>query len=276
MDIGARGDPGPVGMIWWTRWAAGRKAMLWRLAQGWRAIAAGFLVAAAGTMQSVPPITADGASACERAGLDAEHRLNLPSGLLLAIGVVESGRRDPATGRVAAWPWTITANGVGQAFESQTEAMAATRELQGRGVASVDVGCFQINLRQHPAAFTDLDEAFDPQANAAYAARFLVELRTRTGSWENAVAAYHSASPGLGGPYRDRVLASLTQTDTLPLAVTPNVERMLVWTPTPATNRMQVWTPDAPGMAPSIISFGPPAGGSPPTVPIIKILKPAN
>jgi hypothetical protein len=247
-----------------------------RISQVWWAIAAGFLVAAAGTMQPLPPMSADGAPACQRAGLDAEHELNLPPGLLLAIGAVESGRRDPLTGRVAAWPWTITANGAGQAFENQAEAAAATRALQARGVTSIDVGCFQINLHHHPAAFTDLDEAFDPQANAAYAARFLSALRTRTGSWENAVAAYHSATPELGGPYRDRVLASLTGAGMLPAAVVANVARVLVWTPPPATGRMQVWTPDAPGLAPGVISFGPPTRESSPTPSIIKILRPAN
>jgi hypothetical protein len=250
--------------------------MVSRFAQGWRAIAAGFLLAAAGAMQPVLAMEADGATACQRAGLDAEHQFNLPPGLLLAIGVVESGRRDPTTGRVAAWPWTITANGVGQAFESRAEVTVATRALQERGVTSIDVGCFQVNLRQHPTAFAGLDEAFDPQANAAYAARFLVALRTRTGSWENAVAAYHSASPERGGPYRDRVLAGLTRTTMLAAAVVPNVERVLVWTPTPATSPMRVWTPNAPGLAPSIISFETSSGGLPPPMSIIKILKPVN
>jgi len=249
--------------------------MVSRFRQVWWAIAAGFLVAAAGTMQPVLPITADGAAACQRAGLAAEHALNLPPGLLHAIGVVESGRRDPMTGQVSAWPWTVTANGAGQAFDSQAEAAAATRALQAHGVTSIDVGCFQINLHHHPAAFTDLDEAFDPPANAAYAARFLSALRTRTGSWENAVAAYHSATPELGGPYRDRVLASLTGTDMLPAAVVPNGERVLVWTPPPATGRVHVWTPNAPGLAPGVISFGPAPAGPPLPVAMVKILKPA-
>jgi len=161
-------------------------------------------------------------------------------------------------------------------FESLAEAEAATRVLQGRGVTSIDVGCFQINLHYHPAAFTGLDEAFDPQANAAYAARFLSELRTRTGSWEGAVAAYHSTTPERGGPYRDRVLASLTQADMPPIATGPRVARVMVWAPTPVTNRMQVWTPNPAGMAPSIISFGPTSTELPTPVPTIKVLKPAT
>jgi hypothetical protein len=249
--------------------------MVSRFGRGWRATAAGFLMAAAGAIQPVLAMEAGGAAACQRAGLDAERELKLPPGLLLAIGVVESGRWDPITGRVAAWPWTVTANGVGQVFDSPAEATAATRALQERGVTSVDVGCFQVNLHYHPTAFAALDEAFDPQANAAYAGRFLLALRTRTGSWENAVAAYHSASPERGGPYRDRVLAGLTQTNMLPVAVGPRVERVMVWTPAPVTNQVQVWKPNAPGLAPSIISFGPPSSRLPTPVPIIKILKPA-
>ena len=131
----------------------------------------------------------------------------MPPGLLLAIGVVESGRFDPATGRKAPWPWTIDANGAGQAFAGLADATAAVRTLQERGVASIDVGCFQINLHNHPAAFANLEEAFDPPANAAYAARFLSLLHTRTGSWEAATAAYHSSTPRLGDSYRDTVLA---------------------------------------------------------------------
>jgi hypothetical protein len=65
----------------------------------------------------------------------------------------------------------------------------------------------QVNLLQHPDAFPDLRTAFDPLANVAYGARFLAALRERTGSWERAVERYHSAEPGVGGPYRERVEA---------------------------------------------------------------------
>ena len=54
--------------------------------------------------------------------------------------------------------------------------MAAVRAMQANGVRSIDVGCGQINLMYHPDAFPNLELAFDPQANAAYAARFLKAL----------------------------------------------------------------------------------------------------
>ena len=51
------------------------------------------------------------------------------------------------------------------------------RAVQAQGVRSIDIGCMQVNLMHHPNAFATLDAAFDPLANALYAARFLTELR---------------------------------------------------------------------------------------------------
>ncbi len=144
---------------------------------------------------------------CEAAGAEAERAWQLPPGLLAAIGRTESGRYDPATGKVAAWPWTINAAGVGRYFDGSATAVAAVRDLQMQGVRLIDVGCFQIDLFYHPDAFTTLEDAFDARNNANYAARFLSELYGRTGSWEAAVADYHSAVPEEGGPYRTRVMA---------------------------------------------------------------------
>jgi hypothetical protein len=59
----------------------------------------------------------------------------------------------------------------------------------------------------HPNAFPTLELAFDPQANAAYAARFLKELFAQTGDWNKATGMYHSATPELGAEYQRQVLA---------------------------------------------------------------------
>ena len=87
-------------------------------------------------------------------------------------------------------------------FRTKAEAIARVRQLQSQGVRSIDVGCLQINLMYHPDAFRDLDEAFDPLANARYAVDFLTSLKEKTGSWEQASAAYHSFNPELGSAYR--------------------------------------------------------------------------
>ena len=193
---------------------------------------------------------------CQDAGTDAEREHNLPSGLLLAIGLVESGRVDPQTGRVAAWPWTINAAGIGRMFNTAEEASGATRTLLAQGIVSVDVGCFQINLMHHPRAFASLEEAFSPRANASYAARFLTELRASTGSWEAAIAAYHSADAERGGQYRDRVLARWSSPMRVQ-AATPPVDRILAWLPVQAGRPMQILTPSNRGMAPTTIRILP-------------------
>ena len=235
----------------------------------WWSAVVGLVLAVASMTQPVLAAADSDATACQRAGLDAEREADLPPGILLAIGLVESGRRDPLTGRMTPWPWTIDANGTGWLFNSLAEALAETRALQARGMKSIDVGCFQINLLQHPTAFASLEQAFDPQANAAYAARFLLELRNRTGSWENAIAAYHSATPERGGPYRDSVMAALKHPDMTLIAAAPHVVQVVVWTPLLATGRVQIWRPSAPGLAPAIISFRAPSDSPHTNLPVI-------
>jgi hypothetical protein len=144
---------------------------------------------------------------CSQAAAVAEAGAALPPGLLLAIGNVESGRTD-VTGARTPWPWTINAGGAGRFFDSSDEAVFAVQALRAGGVQSIDVGCFQINLFHHPNAFPDLASGFDPLTNALAAARFLISLHEEFGTWEPAIAAYHSRTDTAGGLYRERVLAS--------------------------------------------------------------------
>lgn len=153
------------------------------------------------------PGMADNA-ACRVAVRAAEQAAGIPAQLLSAIARVESGRRDPGSGQVAPWPWTINVEGQGFFFRSKAEAIAAVRQHQRAGARSIDIGCLQVNLLHHPAAFPDLEQAFDPAANAAYAARFLTELRARTGDWQRAAAFYHSQTPERAEDYQRRVLAA--------------------------------------------------------------------
>ena len=143
---------------------------------------------------------------CRQAIMVAERAAALPQQLMAAIARVESGRPD-SRGTVHPWPWTINAEGAGQFFDSKDAAIAAVRTLQARGVRSIDVGCMQVNLMHHPDAFNSLDQAFDPTANAQYAARFLTDLYGQTRDWTRATASYHSNTPELGDAYQRRVAA---------------------------------------------------------------------
>jgi hypothetical protein len=137
-----------------------------------------------------------------------EREAGLPPRLLSAIARVESGRRAPVTGAFHPWPWTINAEGRGSFYPSKAAAIAAVRELQAQGVRSIDIGCMQVNLRHYPRAFASLEEAFDPVANARYAARFLAELHSMRGDWMRA-ANYHSQTPKLAEGYRARIAEAL-------------------------------------------------------------------
>ncbi|MEJ0016530.1 MAG: transglycosylase SLT domain-containing protein [Acetobacteraceae bacterium] len=156
------------------------------------------------TAFAAPPPTPS--QLCDAAIVGAEGALGLPARLLGAIAEVESGRPDNS-GVIRPWPWTINAEGRGQFFASKQQAIDAVRSLQAQGVRSIDVGCMQINLLHHPNAFASLDEAFDPTANARYAARFLNTLYGMSQSWLQAAAAYHSQTPAIGAEYGQRVAA---------------------------------------------------------------------
>ncbi len=143
---------------------------------------------------------------CRAAIAAAERSSSVPDRLMQSIGIMESGRRDGA-GAASAWPWTINHEGIGAFFATKAEAVAAVAALQSQGVRSIDVGCMQVNLMHHGSAFSSLEEAFDPGANARYAGQFLNQLLARTGSWPGATAGYHSLTPDIGADYARKVLA---------------------------------------------------------------------
>jgi hypothetical protein len=155
---------------------------------------------------SRPALSAILPMGCEAAAAVAEQEAGLPTGLLAAIGQVEAGRRGAPD--IQIWPWTVNARGQGSFLATIGDAVAYTGSLLAQGVRSIDVGCFQVNLGWHPGAFGSLAEAFDPLANARYAARFLAGLRRDAGDWGAAIARYHSATEQFGVPYRSLVFAA--------------------------------------------------------------------
>jgi hypothetical protein len=159
--------------------------------------------AAMGDARAGTPVMPSGL--CADAIQTAQARYAVPTGLLFAIGQVESGRADPATHRVAPWPWTVQAQNQSYYFASKAAAIQWVQAAQAKGIASIDVGCMQVNLMYHPNAFGTLDDAFDPAHNADYAARFLVSLHASTGDWQQASGLYHSETLALAIPYAQKV-----------------------------------------------------------------------
>jgi Transglycosylase SLT domain len=152
----------------------------------------------------------DPSGLCLAAIAAAEHHYDVPHGLLAVMAKVESGRRAPPAGALQPWPWTIDADGQGVFFPTKAEAVAWSRQAVDSGtVTYLDVGCMQVDLRSHPNAFANLEQAFDPAANVEYGARFLRQLRdgVGAGNWFAAVGFYHSQTPAFAAEYRAQVAA---------------------------------------------------------------------
>lgn len=143
---------------------------------------------------------------CRLAVSKAEADFAVMPGLLQTIASVESGRWNAARGERMAWPWTVHANGKGYYYKTKNEAVAAVKAMQAQGLRNIDVGCMQINLRYHGGAFSSLEEAFDPEKNAAYSAQFLKKLYQRNKEdWKKTAMQYHSKNLRKGINYKNRL-----------------------------------------------------------------------
>lgn len=191
-----------------------------------RSIALSAALAGFGAM----PVWAARTPSCEGHALQAEKAAGIPTYLLAAITRTETGHTRRGRG-FGAWPWTLNIKGKGYYFDTRDEAIAAFRAAIDQGLTSIDVGCMQLNYRWHGQAFASIEDMFDPVSNAAYAARFLTDLKDRHGSWEEAVKHYHSSTDALGRKYLARVEKSFNDftkdglpTEEVMLAAAPSAE----------------------------------------------------
>jgi Transglycosylase SLT domain len=127
---------------------------------------------------------------CDRAALRAARTHGIPEDVMLAITRIETGRTSQ--GETSPWPWTVNMEGASHWFATEDEARSFVFSRFKDGARSFDVGCFQINYKWHSSGFKSIDEMFDPDLNAAYAARFLRTLHDEFGDWSKAAGAYHS------------------------------------------------------------------------------------
>lgn len=136
-----------------------------------------------------------------------EKRHNIPQDTLHAISLRETQKAHSKHRIGIVWPWTITVNpsGKGYHFNTRDEAIKFAKETLAKGKGSIDVGCMQINLKYHPDAFDSIEEAFSPQRNIAYGARFLKEKHTQHGNWQKAIGSYHSSTPKKASSYHAMV-----------------------------------------------------------------------
>lgn len=140
---------------------------------------------------------------CDAAAQQAAQNSGVPLSVLMSIARVETG--TSIAGALTPWPWAANVAGKGHFFQTMDKAVAFAAQQIDAGNINFDVGCFQINLRWHSQGFTSLENAFDPMANANYAATFLARLYQDTGNWSDAVATYHSRTPEHAQTYLEKV-----------------------------------------------------------------------
>lgn len=147
----------------------------------------------------------EGARLCTQHFPVQEQSQGIPNHLLAAISSTESGRWHKGLGMAVPWPWTANVEGKGYYYDSKAEAIAGIQQHMRNGARSIDVGCMQVNLKHHAKAFRNLNEAFDPGMNVAYAAKFLRTNYNDLGDWIKATGAYHSRTPKYGNAYLARI-----------------------------------------------------------------------
>lgn len=135
-----------------------------------------------------------------------EREEGIPAYLLKSISLAETGRWDKKKRVNFAWPWTVTALGVGNYFQNKDKALKYLHFLQANAITNIDVGCMQVNLHYHGNAFASLEDALDPAINIAYAAKYLKKLYQSAHSWTKAAGFYHSKTPKYFQRYKLKVL----------------------------------------------------------------------
>lgn len=138
-------------------------------------------IAATSISEAAPP-----SNICERQLAAAAAHENVPLGVLYAVGMTESGNKG------SLHPYALNIAGKTVFAKSQAEALATFERARNKGIKLIDLGCMQVNHHYHGKNFTSPLAMLDPEANVAYAAKFLKELRDSEGSWTMAVARYHA------------------------------------------------------------------------------------
>jgi soluble lytic murein transglycosylase-like protein len=138
------------------------------------------------TFSFTPAVAASPANVCEVEMRAAAARYGVPLGVLYAVGLTESGRKESLQ------PFAMNIGGEAYFAAGLDDALRHFARARARGIELIDIGCMQINHRYHAAHFASVAAMFDPHANVDYAAQFLKQLRRREGSWTLAVARYHA------------------------------------------------------------------------------------
>ncbi len=173
-----------------------------------RTMASGLMALALG--MALTPVAARSASAqdsCASHAVDAEQKLHIPAGMLLAVALVESGMDGVPS------PYAISSGGRAIAARDAKDASRYLRDRSGKPKSNLYVGCMQISLTVHRGNFQPLERIAEPRENVWYAGRMLVRLHEEEGSWRAALARYNGSSSRFAQAYTCKVWRHLNELD---------------------------------------------------------------
>jgi Transglycosylase SLT domain len=123
---------------------------------------------------------------CEQHINDVSEKVGVPSGLLYAVALTETGSGGKLN------PYALNIEGKTVIGKSQADAILLFRAARQDQKVLIDVGCMQVNYYWHHTGFQKVEDMFDPKQNISYAATMLKSAHSKHGSWTEAVARYHA------------------------------------------------------------------------------------
>lgn len=135
----------------------------------------------------------------------AERHYGIPTGLLAAIALTESGSDGQP------YPWALNVAGQPRMADSYATAASLLRKRDGTPRQDLAVGCMQIHMRYHLASVGTPEWVLRPRNNVWYAASFLRQLHDQYGTWLQAVGHYNASDPAAQNIYVCQVARSLAR-----------------------------------------------------------------
>jgi hypothetical protein len=129
----------------------------------------------------------------------ALEEADVPSEIMYAIGLQESGTTLGGQRNYAPWPWVLNVNNEGHYFKSKEEAQAALAREVERGNRNVAVGMLQIHLRYNGFRVEDPLSLLEPSVNLRIAAEVLRECGKTYPDTFSKVACYYSGDVDAAG-----------------------------------------------------------------------------
>lgn len=146
-------------------------------------------------------------SVCTSHILNTEEALGLPSGMLLAVSIVETGVGGKPN------PYSVHKKGRSYYAKTPAQAKALITNKDGSYIRNTSVGCMQLQTTYHHRNFKSFNEMVSPEANVRYGGNYLKRHYKTYGNWSRAVRRYNGGKAAATRNYLCKVHNVLKQID---------------------------------------------------------------